>query len=58
MLHFLGENLKFTLPDCDNGYYGDGCNSSCNCSTDAICDKEAGACLPKVLSPGKINLSS
>ncbi|CAG2232958.1 unnamed protein product [Mytilus edulis] len=37
--------------DCNNGYYGDGCNSSCNCSTDSICGKETGACLPKVLSP-------
>lgn len=38
--------------DCDDGYFGDGCNSTCNCPTDAICDKETGACLLEILSPG------
>ncbi|XP_076102422.1 uncharacterized protein LOC143071755 isoform X3 [Mytilus galloprovincialis] len=36
--------------NCDDGYFGDGCNSTCNCQTDAICDKETGACLQEALS--------
>ncbi|XP_071167371.1 uncharacterized protein [Mytilus edulis] len=38
--------------NCDDGYFGDGCNSTCNCQTDAICDKETGACLQEALSSG------
>ena len=29
---------------CDDGYFGDGCESQCYCRTD-ICDKPTGMCL-------------
>ncbi|XP_071167372.1 uncharacterized protein [Mytilus edulis] len=38
--------------NCDDGYFGDGCNSTCNCPTNSICDKATGACLQEALSSG------
>ncbi|XP_063432833.1 multiple epidermal growth factor-like domains protein 10 isoform X2 [Mytilus trossulus] len=38
--------------NCDDGYFGDGFNSTCNCLTGAVCDKETGACLQKALLSG------
>ena len=33
-----------TFAECDDGFFGSGCEKDCRCETNEVCAKDSGAC--------------